>query len=295
MKNPNMRAPAIGAFLVALALVVFASTYVLKPGQAALVLRNGQVSSGQSSPGLHWKWPLLDRVIILDTRVRLVSGQSNSKPKQPRRQATPNYAYTLAWRISSPRVYYRATHDNPASVGARFNAVAQKVFSNPEIKEMGTVTVSVLEGKLLGAARAEAAKLGITLEGVYITAASLPDRNREQIVAKMTTVATTRLTAAKLQIDQAVRQIRQAAADKREALLVTAQIQAAKVRGGSEAQVAEWYAQAERRAPGFFRFFFALEEERRALFKGDTRVVVISTASPWFKTLDQGNGKQRKH
>lgn len=290
-----MRVSALGAFLVVLVLVVFASMYMLKPGQAALVLQNGRVSADQSAPGLHWKWPLLDSVIILDTRLRLVSGRSHSKNKQARQQTAANYAYTLAWRIADPRAYYRATHDNSGSVNARLNTVAQKVFNNPGLKEMGAVAVSTLEGKLLGASRAETAKLGVTLEGVYITAVSLPNRNREQIVAKMTTAVTTRLATAKLQIDQAVRRIRREAADKREALLVTAQMQAAKVRGGSEAQVAAWYAQAERRAPDFFHFFFALEEERRALFKGDTRVVVISTASPWFKTLNQGNGKQRKH
>ncbi|MGH8161821.1 MAG: hypothetical protein ACRESR_06730, partial [Gammaproteobacteria bacterium] len=79
----------------------------------------------------------------------------------------------------------------------------------------------------------------------------------------------------------------------RAAVMADARRKAAQITGESEARAAAIYAPVAKKAPEFFDYFLALESEGAAL-KKNTRVLVLSMDSPWFKTLEKAAGKQHK-
>ena len=59
----------IAAALIALALLASASLYTVDQRQNAMVFQLGEVKDVVTTPGLHFKWPLIQNIRYFDTRI----------------------------------------------------------------------------------------------------------------------------------------------------------------------------------------------------------------------------------
>ena len=66
------------ALIVAAAavLALFGSVYVVREGQAAIVLNLGKVVRTDLAPGLHFKWPLIESRLVFDRRLQVLSADA---------------------------------------------------------------------------------------------------------------------------------------------------------------------------------------------------------------------------
>ena len=60
-------------FLVILAVIFFGSWYVIETGEVGVKMRFGKYNMNEVPPGLHFKWPLIERVKKVDVRVRTIN------------------------------------------------------------------------------------------------------------------------------------------------------------------------------------------------------------------------------
>lgn len=81
-----MKKRILSSLLGALALIiVFGSFYTVDQGERAVLLRNGAVV-GTTDPGLHWKWPIIERIVqisVQSLKAEYENMSSYSKDQQP--------------------------------------------------------------------------------------------------------------------------------------------------------------------------------------------------------------------
>lgn len=285
MKTPNARTLGTGAAILVAVIAVLASTYTVTSGQVGLVLRGNAVTAVQKQPGLHWKWPLVDSIVLLDSRLRLETG---SFPKvKDKSGVSLAYRYSFGWKISNPKVYYGVTNGNPAVVANRMQTILTKAASKIGWTDPKEIDFAKVEKKLQKDIHPLVNKLGIDLADFYVVASG-----PEVTTARPSTSVNSGIGTGPTSKDHGRKSIsaETRVEQRRQEILDAAHVAAARIEAQSEAHIATLYAPAERLDPEFFRFYLPLQMEREALLNGDTRVMVVSTASPWFKALNQ-NGR----
>jgi prohibitin 2 len=115
----------IGAALVALFLVIISSFYTVDAGHVAVIKRFGAVQEGYYLPGLHFKVPVLDTAVHVDTRLNSVQAKAGAASKDMQ---------VVTVEVSVP--YYL----EPAQVPALINSLGsreqlEKSILSPAIQE----------------------------------------------------------------------------------------------------------------------------------------------------------------
>lgn len=292
MMRPVLR-PLIGvALVVVLVIAGFSSTYEVQPGRNVLLLRGGKVVATGIGPGLHWKIPLLESVVRLDERIQLISGRATVGEAGGDAGQT-SIGYNVMWKIAEPEKYYSATGAGRQIVEARLSEAIERslrdaVGSSP-LKFLERPAGNV-ESRLEKAVEPVAERLGIVVMGVRLGATQLPSDLQKSVAEQMAAAVQTESEAVERQTQAAIADIKTAAAQQRASIEAAANREALQIRAGSERQAATIYAGAARAAPDFFRFYHALQSEREQLIE-NTRVLVISTESPWFDALHPTGGR----
>lgn len=279
------------AVVVVVAIAGFSSAYEVRPGRSVLLLRGGKVIAGGIGPGLHWKIPLLESVVRLDERVQLTSGRATvGDAGGTVGQIT--IGYSIAWKIASPEKYYSATGAGQQVVEARLNEAVERSLRDA----LGSSPLKFLErpagdveSSLDEAAGAAAHRLGIAVLGIRLGATQLPPGLQKSVAQQMAAAVQAESAAVERQTRDAVAGIEAGAAQQRASIEAGADREALQVRAESERRAAAIYADAARAAPDFFRFYHALQSERAQLME-NTRVLVVSAASPWFEALQPAGG-----
>ena len=104
MNQAKMLAP-IG--LILLALVVYASTFIVNQWEVAIKLRLGEIVDSDYEPGLHWMVPVLNNVKTFDGRIQTLDSR-------PERFLTIEKKDVIVdsfakWRITNPGQFFRST------------------------------------------------------------------------------------------------------------------------------------------------------------------------------------------
>jgi len=183
----NLRTTA-SSFLLGLAglIVLWGSWYTIDQGERGVILRNGAVVS-VSEPGLHFKIPVIDSVVTIDTRTNIAVYEkvaTYSKDQQPADiRASINYriepsavadvyavygAHGILDRVVQPRFY-----EELKTVFGRFNAITA-------IQDRGRLNAEVqakITEALLGT--------GAVVEGVQIENIDFSDQYEKSIEDRM--------------------------------------------------------------------------------------------------------------
>ena len=98
-----MKIPAIVLILVAIAISVFASMFVVDEAEQAIIVQFGEPQGEViSDPGLHWKLPFVQEVRRFDKRLLIWDGDVTQIPTLGREFIQVDT--TARWRIIDPLV-----------------------------------------------------------------------------------------------------------------------------------------------------------------------------------------------
>lgn len=286
--NRRFKQWAFGLVVLGIALAGLAeSMFVVGPGERVLMERGGKIVAGPLQPGLHWKIPLAERTVRLPGHVTLLRGQVRAGANGQGFTA----GYALAWSISDVRRFYSATGGDGSDASQKLSAAAddvvRKAMASAGAKRFLAEPVASVNAALAAAVSQPAGKLGVHVVDAELTGVDVPAALQQRLAGRMAAEGTAASPAAASAAYAAkTLDIRRRAAS----LLAGARHEAATIRGHTDATIAGIYAQAGKAAPGFFRFYRALESEKAAL-RENTRVLVISTDSPWFHALRAGGGQ----
>lgn len=287
-----MRAIYIVPALVVLLVLVLSSVFIVDERKKALVLQFGQVMQVKETPGLGFKIPLVQDVVLYEDRILGLQTQPIEVTLlSDRRLVVDAFA---RWRIVN-LVEFRQ------SVGTAGEDRAQQLLGNilsqaiPEV--LGNATQDqvlsqdrgALMNQILTIAKREGAALGIDVIDVRLTRTDLPEQNLEATFARMRAEREREAADEKARGGEAAQRVR-ASADRTVIELTSdARRQADVIRGEADAERNRILAEAFGRDPEFFSFIRSLSAYETSL-QGDNSSIVMQPDSEFFNYLRSEKG-----
>ena len=284
--------PLIAA-LVAVFLVLSGSLFTVDQWQSALVFQLGEIKDVVKSPGLHFKWPLIQNARHFDMRIL-----SYDDP-EPLRFITSEKKPVLVdsfvmWRILDVKQFYISVRGDEFAATTRI----RQTISDSLQAEFGRRTVhDVVSGQrdeIMGVVRdkvdQELRRIGVEIVDVRLKRVDLPQEVSESVYRRMESER--KRVANELRSTGAAEaeRIRADADRQREVILADAYRDAQRVKGEGDAQATDIYAKAFSRDPQFYAFYRSMEAYRTT-FKGKNNLMLLAPDSDFFRFLNDPNGR----
>jgi membrane protease subunit HflC len=276
---------------VVVAIVLFASVFVVQQTQYALVLRFGAVQSDIREPGLKFKLPLIDGVTYFDKRVLDLDLPVQTLLSADRQNLEVD-AFTR-YRIVDPLRFYQAVN-NITNANQRLtsfvNSVMRNVLASASRDAIVRTDRSALMNRIQDEVNRQAANLGIEMIDVRLTRVDLPTANSQAVYRRMSTEREREaadLRANGAQLAQGIR-----ARAEREATVIRAEAnkQSEQLRGQGDADKNRILAEAFGADPDFFAFYRSMQAYETGLKSTDTRLV-LSPNSDFFRYFNDPSGR----
>ena len=281
------------AAIVAVVIAVLAtSIFTVDQRQYAIVFQLGEIREVISSPGLYFKWPLIQNVRYFDKRILTLDSN------EPERFITSEKKNVLVdsfvkWRIVDPRLYYVSVAGDEARAKTRLsqtvNAGLREEFGKRTVHDVVSGERDKIMEQMREKADLDARKIGVQIVDVRVKRVDFPPEVSDSVYRRME--AERKRVANELRSEGAAEaeKIRADADKQREVIVAEAYRDAQKVKGEGDAKAAATYAQAFGQNPEFYAFYRSLEAYR-GRFKGKSDVLVLEPDSDFFKYM-RGMGR----
>lgn len=267
-----------GVALAVLLLVAgFTAVAVVPEGERGLLYRSGELVRIGLPPGRYLRWPLVDRLERVDMRLRLTD---IGRGEYHDRDGVPLLADAwVVWRVDDLPRYLRGTGADPERAAVMLLPAVQDGLRRAFAAERWAVHRRGMPEARLAAVAREASRqvggaLGIGIAEVRVRRLVPLPGEQARLLQRQREVRLQEMARSRAQADQQAQALRAAAAQERDALLRAAREAALTQRQEARtAALAEALA-ARRQAPGFHRYWQALEDWRRGFGKpGDVLVL----------------------
>ena len=279
--------------------IVLANTlYVVDQRKQAIVLRFGEPQRvvnafSDNKPGLHFKAPFLENVMLLDKRNQSMEADQEEVIAADQRRLVVD-AF-LRYRISDPLQYYRTLRDERTAsdrlerlVNSSLRQVLGSASSLDIIADKREALMRATRADVT--TRAKASRLGIEVIDVRIKRADLPAANQPTVFRRMQTSLQQQAAQTRGVGEQQKRQIMAEADREVTVTLATATETSSQVRGEGDAKRTALYGAAYNKDPAFAAFFRSMQAYDGALASGDT-TMVLSPNADFFRYFNNGPGR----
>ena len=272
-------------------LVLNSAVFLLDQREQALVVQFGQPIRVVRDPGLNFKIPFAQDLIVFDKRVL----DLNADPKEliaadQKRLIVDSFA---KYRITDPLKFYQTVR-NEAGMRVRLNAILdsrlREVLGSVPLQALLTGEREKIMQDIKQKVNQEAKSFGIDVVDVRIMRADLPLTNSEAIFLRMQTERQREAKEFRAQGAEESQRIRSRADKERTIILAEAQKQSSLLRGAGEGKSTEIYTEAYSRDPEFYRFYRTLQAYRETLKNTDT-TLILSPDSEFLKFFNDLTGK----
>lgn len=274
--------------VIAIGWIVTQSATIVQQAQLALLVRLGKPVETITEPGLYFRIPIIDTVVVYDKHLLMLQPPSDSIILGDQKRI--EVATFARFRIDNPLRFYQSvgTEDQ-----ARIN-LAQLVSSTVR-KQLGTVALPALlteeRDQITSRIRTEVARqaeeLGVVVTDVRILKADLPAETSQSIYDRMTSERVREAKELRAQGFERAQQIRSKADRDRSVLLSDAQRGSQTVRGVADGEANQIAVAAYEKDPRFFDFYRTLQVYRTALPPG-APTLILSPTSELMKYFDAG-------
>jgi membrane protease subunit HflC len=279
--------PLMLAIGFAVLVVLLNSVFIVRQDRQAIVLRFGAYTAsinepGANEPGLYFKAPFFDNVIIYDKRNigLILEGQSIVPSDQERLIVDA----VVRWRITDPRRFYQSalTEDGGEERLKVFTESAMRrvlgaATSDQIISGRRAALMQAIEDDLN---RSAATELGVRVVDVRIRQADLPVENQERVYERM-----------RSERQQVAGRIRAEGQRDAQIILATARQESERLRGEGEGERARIFATAYGRDAEFAAFYRSMRAYDTALDAGTP--IVVPPDSDFFRYMQRRRGDGR--
>ncbi|MEI8147107.1 MAG: protease modulator HflC [Alphaproteobacteria bacterium] len=285
----------LGIAAAALIFLVINSLFVVQQTQHAIVERFGQVVREPiSKPGLYFKTPFIENVILLDNRTLDLDLPVQTVLSTDRQNLDVD-AFAR-YRITQPLVFYQRVRNVPNAntrLSSFVNSSMRNVLAGATFSAIIRTDRAALMNRIQEDVNRQAATLGIEIIDLRLTRVDLPQVNQEAVFNRMRTER--RQEAADLRAtgsEQAVT-IRARADREVTGILAEAGKKADELRGAGDADRNRIFAEAYGRDPQFFTFYRSMQAYEQSFKQNDTRMV-ISPNSEFFRYFGDADGRRNQ-
>lgn len=279
MKNVQVTVIGLGIAVFVLLQCIF----IVDQTQRAIVLQLGKpVTEGHFGPGLHFKLPFIQNVILFDNRVlEYDSPAAEIITKDKKNMVMDNYS---RWQIVDPLQFYRTVRNVPGGI-ARIDDIVysqlREALGRYLLTEIVATERSAIMEEVTTKANVLLKEYGIHIIDVRIKRTDLPQENQNAIYGRMQAERERQAKQYRSEGREEGVKITTAADRKRTIMLAEAQREAETARGEGEALATGIYAQALAQDPAFYEFVRSMDAYKKTV-KGQTQFV-LSPKNEFFK------------
>ena len=282
MKNP------IILVVVAILVLIMSSAYVVDQRETAIKFRFGEIIEENIEPGLHFKWPFLNKV-------ERFSSQILSLDAKPERFLTNEKKYVqvdffVKWRISETGKFFRSTGGDIRRAQNRLESIMKDGLRNEFSKRTIREAISGERDQIMEALQTKsneaANQLGVSIVDVRVSRIDFTTSVSESVFNRMRSERERVAQDFRARGREEAERIR-AAAD-RDSVIIEADAYSAaeKIRGQGDSQATEIYAEAYTKDAEFYSFHRSLEAYRKSLGKSRD-VMIMDPDSEFFRYFKQ--------
>jgi len=286
------------SFVVSLAfgLLVLAgmSIFTVDQRQYAIIFQLGEVKAVYSTPGLAFKWPLIQNVRFFDKRILTLDSVEPERFLTAEKKPVQVDSF-VKWRIHNVKQYYISVGGDETVAKTRLmqtvNAGLREEFGRRTVHDVVSGKRDSIMIEVQKKADADMRTIGVEIVDVRLKRVDLPPEVSESVYRRMETERKRVANELRSQGAAEAEKIRANADRQSEVIVAEAYRDAQKVKGEGDAKASSIYGQAFGGNPEFYAFYRSLEAYR-ASFKSKNDVLVVEPNSEFFKYLkSSGRGK----
>lgn len=275
----------IPPILILAVIAVWMSVFTVDERELAVKLRFGDIVVAEYEPGLHFKWPIADRVRKFENRIL-------SLDHRPERFLTSEKKNVLVdffvkWQIHDAGAFYRATGGDMSQARDRLLEIARagirNEFARRTVQEVVAAERAEMMELMVDRGREATDEFGVTIIDFRIKQVELPDGVTQSVFDRMDKER--RRAAALLRAEgaEAAERIRADADRQREVTLAEAYNKAEEIRGAGDARAAEIYADAYEQDEEFFSFYRSMVAYQRSIGDQGQDILLLEPDSEFFR------------
>lgn len=288
------RLPVFAGVLLLIAALVSMSIFTVDQRKYAIVFQMGEVKQVISSPGLAFKWPLIQNVRYFDKRILTLD------TPEPERFITSEKKNVLVdlfvkWRIIDPKLFYISVGGNESLAMKRLdqtvNAGLREEFGKRTVHDVVSGERDAIMEKMRVKTDTDARKIGVQIIDVRLKRVDLPLEVSESVYRRMDAERKRVANELRSEGSAEAEKIRADADKQREVIVAEAYREAQKVRGEGDAKASAIYADAFSSNAEFYAFYRSMDAYKQS-FRSKSDVLVVDPNAPFFRFLKEpGNTK----
>ena len=276
-------------------LVAWLSVFTVDEREKAIVLKFGEITGFDFTPGLHLKIPLINKVIKFDSRILTI----DQKPErfltlEKKDLIVDSY---VKWRIKDVVQYFKTTKGDENQAGRllyqNINNGLRDEFGKRTVQEVIASDRTEIMGLMTLQASEKAKTLGIEVIDVRIKKIDLPDRVSESVYRRMRAERERVAKEFRSRGAEAAERIR-ADADRQSQIIRAEAYRDSEIeRGEGDAKATDIYAQAFNQDQEFFRFYRSLNAYK-SNFSTANDVILLEPDSDYFRYFKDQTGQKQQ-
>ena len=287
----SLRGLVAGVLAVAVAgWLLSLSLFSVAQWEQALIVRLGKPVGTVTEPGLTFKLPFVDAVVVYEKRLLpLEPGVDQIILGDQKRIEVETFSL---FRIDDPLRFYQSvgTVDQARSQLSQIvSTTLRKQLGKIELPALLTAERDAITARLTAEVAQQAAPIGVRVVDVRIRRADLPVETSQAIYDRMTSERVREAKELRAQGFEWGQQIRAKADRERTVLLSEAQRDSQEARGQGDAEASRIAAQAYGTDTDFFELYRTLQLYRTAFAQQQgSPTVVLTPSNSLMKFFDQG-------
>jgi len=268
------------------------SAFIVPETQQVLVLQFGEPMEKHVTPGLKFKVPFIQDVVVFDKRVLDVDPPPEEVILADQKRLVVD---TFArYKINDMLEFYKslATEQQANTrLNNIINSTLRSILGNAALTDVLSEKRGALMTALKQQVNASVTRFGIEIVDIRIGRADLPEQTSQAIYARMRAERQREAAEFRAQGQEQAQEIRSKADKERTVLLAEAEKLSQISRGEGDAAATRIYATAFNRDPEFYAFYRTMAAYRDSL-PGDSTTLILSPDSDFLRYFKDQSGKK---
>jgi modulator of FtsH protease HflC len=273
------------AAVVGVLLLASLSAFTVDQRQNAIVFQLGEIKEIVDTPGLHFKWPLIQNVRYFDNRILTMDTPETERFITSEKKNVLVDSF-VKWRIRDLKQYYISVQGDEVRAQTRLSQTVNDALRAEFGKRTVHDVVSGERDEIMRIVREKTdedlRKIGVQIVDVRVKRVDLPQEVSESVYRRMEAERKSVASELRSQGFSEAEKIRAEADREREVIIAEAYRDAQRTKGEGDAKSAATYARAFNENPEFYAFYRSLEAYRTG-FRNKSDVLVLDPNSEFFK------------
>lgn len=282
----NIRTSGLAVVVIVVGFVLISSLYTTSEVQQAVVTQLGKPVRVVRNPGLHFKIPFIQQVVLFDKRLLdYDAAPTEIVSKDKKNLVVDNYS---RWRISDPLLFLQTVRNENGAQARLDDIIYSELRLELGLHELIEIVASKRKeifSKVTARSNEKAKEYGIEVLDVRVKRADLPPENEKAVYGRMRAERQRIARQYRSEGKEEALKIRSTTDKLKTILLADAYENEQRLRGKGDAKALAIYAEAFERDEEFYSFLRTLEAYRQSLKERTT--VILPPDSQFLRFLKE--------